>query len=211
MAETVESEAARLSRLTTRLIRTARLEEAQVKPWMELMDLSSVLSETVEHYSKLSADRSISVVKECNSSEVLADPELIRLAVSQLLDNACKYSTPGSPVTLRVSRQGDHITLHVLSTGNAIQPGEKQNIFDRFYRGASGHRMAPGSGLGLFVARKIALAHGGSLDLDTEYESWYDAEQDTGDAATGGAAFRLMLPIPESERGRHRHNIAATV
>ncbi len=94
MAETVESEAARLGRLTSRLIRTARLEREEVKPWMELIDLASVISDTVNQYTRFSADRLISVINECDCSEVNADPELLRLAVSQLLDNACKYSAP---------------------------------------------------------------------------------------------------------------------
>jgi len=199
MAETVETEAARLSRLTTRLLRTARLEQAEVRPWMELTDIASVLAKTVEQYSKIFPDRVISVVKECNSSEVLADPELIQLAVSQLLDNACKYSPKGSPVTLRVSNQSDYIALRVQSSGNGIQASEKQQIFDRFYRGTSGHRMAPGSGLGLFVARKIALAHGGTLDLDMD------------EGTAEGATFCLTLPAPEKKSSRGRNNITTAV
>lgn len=199
MAETVESEAARLSRLTTRLIRTARLEQEQVRPWMELMDFASVVEEAVESYARLSTERSIDVVKECNSSDVLGDPELIRLLVGQLLDNACKYSRPGTPVTLRISRQGEHLALRVVSIGNAIEPGERPKIFDRFYRGASGQRMAPGSGLGLFVARKIALAHGGRLELDSNYPM------------ADGTVFCLTVPAPELERRRERDDIATAV
>ncbi|HXP87368.1 MAG TPA: ATP-binding protein [Bryobacteraceae bacterium] len=198
MAETVESEAARLSRLTMRLIRTARLEQEEVRPWMELMDLASVIEETVEPYARMSAERSICVVKECNSSDVQADPELIRLLVGQLLDNACKYSTPGSPVTLRVSRQGDQLALRVFSSGNPIDASEKPKIFDRFYRGAGGQRRAPGSGLGLFVARKIALAHGGRLELED-------------DDPADGTVFCLSLPVPEPERRSERNDIATAV
>jgi len=102
-------------------------------------------------------------------------------------------------VTLRVSHRHDFVAFRVLSNGNAIQPSEKLRIFDRFYRGVGGRRMAPGSGLGLFVSRKIALAHGGSLELDTE------------DSSADGTAFCLMLPIPENERGRERHDIAAAL
>jgi two-component system, OmpR family, sensor histidine kinase KdpD len=187
LAETVESEAARLGRLTSRLIRTARLEREEVRPWIELIDVSSVLAETADQYAKLSANRRISVIRDCRSSEVMADPELVRLAVSQLLDNACKYSTPGSPVTLRISREDNQIAVRVLSSGNPIPPGERTRIFDRFYRGVDGLRVGHGSGLGLFVARKIALALGGGLDLESEPGS---AE---------GTAFRLALPVSESE------------
>jgi two-component system, OmpR family, sensor histidine kinase KdpD len=198
MAETIESEAARLSRLTNRLIRTARLEQEEVRPWMELMDLSAVVEETVAPYAKLSPERSFSVVKECSSSDVLADPELIRLLIGQLLDNACKYSTPGSPVALRISGRGDRVALRVVSKGNPIEPSEEPKIFERFYRGAGGQRMAPGSGLGLFVARKIALAHGGRLELDSEY------------SAADGTVFCLTLPVSENEPRRERDDIAAT-
>jgi len=194
MAETVEAEAARLGRLTTRLIRTARLEREEVKPWMELIDVASVISDTVDQYNKSSTNR-ISLSQQCESTEVLADRELLRLAVSQLLDNACKYSTPGSPVRLSISRQDDAIALRVLSTGNPIPAGEKNKIFDRFYRGQNGRHTSHGSGLGLFVARKIAVALGGNLDLDNEPGSSKDV------------AFCLTLPVPESERSE----IAAVV
>jgi len=170
MAETVESEAARLGRLTTRLIRTARLEREEVKPWIENIDLCAAISDTVDQYSKLCTNRRIAVVKECESSEVLADPELLRLAVSQLLDNACKYSIPGRTITLTVTREDDTVVVRVLSPGNPIPSSEKTKIFDRYYRGLDVRRRVPGSGLGLFVARKIALALGGSLDLDSEFE-----------------------------------------
>jgi two-component system sensor histidine kinase KdpD len=193
MAETVESEAARLGRLTSRLLRTAQLEREAVKPWIELIDVSSILADAVEQSQKQSPNREISIIKDCTSTDALADPELLRLAVSQLLDNACKYSIPGSAVTLRIERDENCLTLRVFSRGNPIPAGERKKIFDRFYRGIDA-RNTHGSGLGLYVARKIAVALGGTLDLDTN----------TGSAE--GAAFRLTLPIPESEQ----HDLAAT-
>lgn len=188
MAETVESEAARLGRLTSRLIRTARLEREEIKPWMELIDFSSTIADTVDYYTRVSSGHQISVVKECDSAEILADPELLRLAVSQLLDNACKYSTPKSTITLTIGRVEQQIVVRVISPGKPIPPGERHRIFDRFYRGTDARRSVPGSGLGLFVARKIALALGGSLELDAEFESF------------PGVAFRLVLPSAESDR-----------
>ena len=196
MTEIVEAEAARLSRLTSRLIRTARLEREEIRPWIELIDVSSVVTDTADQYARLSAGHRISVVKECDSSEVMADPELLRLAVSQLLDNACKYSTLGSIVTLSISREQDEIAIRVLSSGNPIPSSERSRIFERFYRGVDGRRVGPGSGLGLFVARKIALALGGSIELDSDNPG-----------AAHGTVFRLALPVPE----RERDDVAAAV
>lgn len=187
MAETVEAEAARLGRLTTRLIRTARLEQEEIRPWMELTHFATVVADAVNQYSRLSGDRRINVLERCHSTDVLADPDLLRLAISQLLDNACKYSTPGSAVDLIISKQEGRISLRVLSTGTPILSSERAHIFERFYRGVDARRMTAGTGLGLFVARKIAIAHGGNLELDSE---------PSGDSSV---AFRMTLPIPESE------------
>jgi two-component system sensor histidine kinase KdpD len=196
MAETVESEAARLGRLTSRLIRTARLEREEIRPWIELIDVSAVIKDSVEQYSRLSSGRrNIHVVNECCSNEVMADPELLRLAVSQLLDNACKYSDPQSPVTLTLVPESGQIALRVVSSGNPIPANERHKIFERFYRGVDGRRSGPGSGLGLFVARKIAVALGGSLELES------------GPAPVDTTVFRLALPVPQGKP----HDIAAAV
>jgi two-component system sensor histidine kinase KdpD len=187
MAETVEAEAARLGRLTTRLIRTARLEQEEIRPWMELTHFATVVADAVSQCSKLSGDRRINVLERCHSTDVLADPDLLRLAISQLLDNACKYSLAGSDVDLIISKQDAHISLRVLSTGTPILSNESAQIFNRFYRGVDARRMTAGTGLGLYVARKIAIAHGGNLELDSE------------PSAEDRVAFRMTLPIPESE------------
>jgi two-component system sensor histidine kinase KdpD len=187
MAETVELEAARLGRLTTRLIRTARLEREEIKPWMELIDISSVVADIVDQYVRLVSDRDISVVRECGATDVLADPELLRLAVSQLLDNACKYSPSGSAITLTISRDHLHVAIRVSSNGNPIPHMERSHIFERFYRGADAKRIAAGTGLGLYVARKIAIAHGGNLELD--------ADQPLDDSTV----FRMSIPVSQSE------------
>jgi two-component system, OmpR family, sensor histidine kinase KdpD len=192
MAETVEAEAARLGRLTTRLIRTARLEQEEIRPWMELTHFGSVVADAVSQYSRLSSDRRINVLERCHSADVLADPELLRLAISQLLDNACKYSVAGSPVDLIITKQDGHVSLRVLSTGTPILSSERAHIFNRFYRGMDARRTTAGTGLGLYVARKIAIAHGGNLELDSEPE------------ADENVTFRMTLPIPESELDEFR-------
>jgi signal transduction histidine kinase len=154
---------------------------------MELTHFSSVVADAVNQYFKLSGDRRINVLERCHSADVLADPDLLRLAISQLLDNACKYSVAGSSVDLSIAARDGHISLRVLSTGTPILSSERAHIFNRFYRGADARLMTAGTGLGLYVARKIAIAHGGNLELDSEPSDG------------GSVAFRMTLPIPESE------------
>jgi two-component system sensor histidine kinase KdpD len=168
LCETVESEASRLGALTSRMLRVARLDREEVKPRMEVTDLNLLLAQLVDQYSRPPADRQFSIAIRGGALDVLADPELLRLAVSQLLDNACKYSPAGSAVEIAVEQHGDRVTIRVSNNGPSIPPSEQDHIFERFYRGKEARSFTSGSGLGLYVARKIALAHGGALDLDSQ-------------------------------------------
>ncbi|HEY6344571.1 MAG TPA: ATP-binding protein [Bryobacteraceae bacterium] len=171
MAETVEGEAARLGRLTSRLLRVARLDRDEVKPRMETVDAGSLADQMVAHYARQFRDRRLSVSRPGGLMEASADPELLRLALSQLVENACKYSAPGASVLISIEPRPGRMAIRVSNSGSAIPSREKRLIFDRFYRGAEARQYATGSGLGLYVARKIALAHGGTLDLETRSDS----------------------------------------
>ena len=166
MTETVESEAARLGNLTSRLLRVARLDHEEVKPLFEVTDAADLVGDIVEQYRRLPLDRPISFVRKGGTAEISVDAELFRLALSQLLDNACKYSQPDSEIKVELEAQGDLVFVRVSNSGSSIPEAEQNRIFERFYRGSEARRFTTGSGLGLYVARKIALAHKGMLDLD---------------------------------------------
>ena len=168
MAETVESEATRLGSLTSRLLQVARLDREEIEPLMEVTDTAAVVADIVEQYKRLPLDRQISFVRHGDSADAWADPELLRLALNQLLDNALKYSLPDSEIKVELEPQGDMVYIRVSNSGSSIAAAEQTRIFERFYRGAEARRFTTGSGLGLYVARKIALAHGGMLDLDIQ-------------------------------------------
>jgi two-component system sensor histidine kinase KdpD len=167
MADTVENEASRLGSLTSRLLRTARLDNEHIRPQLELVDITAVVAQLIRQSSARSSDRAIFLTDDQEPVAALADPELIRLMVGQLIENACKYSRPGSVVTITVERQGEFVAIRVSNNGSSIPRNEQRRIFERFYRGEDARRSTSGSGLGLYVARKIALAHGGALDLET--------------------------------------------
>lgn len=191
LAAIAEMEASQLGLLTSRLLRIARLDRDEVKPQLEPTDVAELVTHLAGQYAEHWTDRKLSLTKDVISAEVLADAELLRLALRQLLDNACKYSHSGSAIKIGIELQHDFVAVRVWNSGNPITSNERARIFERFYRGTEARQVAPGSGLGLYVARKIVQAHGGSLDLE-------------GDAATGreGTSFRLTIPIAKSDSDR---------
>jgi two-component system sensor histidine kinase KdpD len=182
LTEMVETETERLSELTSRLLSLARLEQEEVKPRLEPIDIEAAVGEAVDRQLRQTPERRVSTLVEPGVGDIPADANLLQLALAQLLDNACRYSPPGSPVKVRIEPAGDSVNVVVWNSGEPIEPGEREHIFERLYRGSRGRRTSAGTGLGLYVARKIALAHGGSLDLETR----------PGD---DGVSFRLALPV----------------
>jgi len=186
LAETIESEASRLSQLTTRLLRLARLDRQEVKPQMEPVVIADVVKSIMNQHWSRWPDRRLLLLANNNRLSVMGDQELLWLGVGQLLDNACKYSQPESEIRVSVEPVEKTVVVRVWNSGTAIPAKEQARIFERFYRGTGARQLTPGSGLGLYVARKIALAHGGTLELD----------QNTND---GGTAFRFAIPVSQSE------------
>jgi two-component system, OmpR family, sensor histidine kinase KdpD len=188
MIDTVEMEASRLGNLASRLLRMARVEREEVRPRLESVELVPLIEKLADQHARRSPDRQICFLEPAGGMAVHADPELLGLALSQLLENACKYSEPGSPISIRIEEHEGFTQIRISNSGNPIQLGEQHRIFDRFYRGAAaGH--IPGSGLGLYVARKIAVAHGGALDFVP------------GSSRENEVSFRLTIPTYKSETG----------
>lgn len=186
LADAVESEASRLEQLTTRLLRLARLDREELRPQMELINIEDIVEKLVEEYSRRWPDRRLSL--SCVAGvTALGDVELLRLGIGQLLDNACKYSPLGSEVQVSVGVSDAVITINVWNAGTPIASHERGRIFDRFYRGTSVQMQVPGSGLGLYVARKIADAHGGTVELSAS------AGNDQ------GTRFRFTISLADSE------------
>ena len=187
MAEMIEVEGSRLGDLASRLLRTAELDKEQVQPRLDLVDVGSLAVRMVEQYAGRFSDRRIWMIHGSEPAETLADEQLLWLALTQLLDNAVKYSRSGSEIRVTLHSGQKGIRIHVWNNGSTVPLAERERIFERFYRGTEARHAAPGSGLGLYVARKIVSAHGGTLDVDPE------------GTTESSAAFCLTLPI--SKRG----------
>jgi signal transduction histidine kinase len=114
---------------------------------------------------------------------VRGDGDRLRQVLTNLIENAVKYSPSGEEVSVVAYRQDSRVHVEVIDRGPGVSPEQQRLIFEKFGRAASpGSPGKPGTGLGLFIARSIAEAHGGALDVLV-----------TGEA---GATFRLTLPFP---------------
>jgi two-component system sensor histidine kinase KdpD len=186
MTDIIENQTLRLNQLTTGLLRIAKLDRNDVKPHMELTSLHVLVEHIVDQYRSLFGRR-ITADFGDEPAAVLGDRELLGLAVSQLLDNACKYSVPETAVQIRLDVNGGNAQVHVTNNGAPIRLEDRERIFERFVRGSETEQNVPGAGLGLYVARKILRAHGGMLELDQA-------------PAPGETTFRLSLPLIEYEQ-----------
>ena len=194
MVETIETQAAGLGRLTTRLLRMARLDRDEIQPRLRVTDLSSIVSRLADPYRNSANGHTLVLNTAEKDVEVLSDPDMLGLAIVQLLDNAFRYSPPSSTITVTVDSVDGFAIVRVTNEGSGILPEEQNRIFDRFYRGTAGHHTS-GTGLGLYVAKKIVLAHGGTLKLDTEH------------VYGQGTTFYLRLPVAKKER---KHELKAS-
>lgn len=169
MARMVEEEASRLGNLIWRLDWIARLDQGDVTPRLDTTNLTALVAQTLDQWSRIWPDRQIRLESGDAQFTILADPELLRLAINQLLDNACKFSAPTAAVHARIDPDlAGTMAIRVWSEGKPIPVSEREHLFERSHVVQGSSDFAAGSGLGLYAARKIALAHGGKLDLDPE-------------------------------------------
>ena len=125
--------------------------------------------------------------------KLMGDDRMLRFALLNLLDNACKYSPPGTPVQVRVEAAAGGVTWRVSDAGPGIAPGMEEKIFEKYVRlGESGNQA--GLGLGLYLARHIVERHGGTLKVETG-----QVKGAQGDQGVQGACFVCWLPTPNGE------------
>jgi two-component system, OmpR family, sensor histidine kinase MprB len=160
-----------LTRLVSDLVELARGEERQLR--LEDVQLDDLVAATVERAQARAPQ--VRFVSQLSPTLVSADPRLLERAVSNLLDNAVKWSPAGG--TIEVTVNGGEVVVR--DHGPGIAEADLPHVFDRFYR-APAARAKPGSGLGLAIVREAANAHGGDV---------------VAESTEGGARFRLTLPV----------------
>lgn len=146
------------------LLRIARIESGSHDREWEELDLEPLVHDAWEMYHVVGEDQEIDVGRDLEPARIRGDRDLIFQAVSNLLDNAIKYSPPGSPVHVALREQDGEAIIAVSDRGPGIPAAEREKVIDRFYRSASVAGI-PGSGLGLSLVNAIARHHRGRLVL----------------------------------------------
>lgn len=159
----IEEQSEILNQLTTRLLQTARLEAEDLTLRAEKLDVRGLIEEAVATVGDPLESVPIKVDVMPDRLSVFGDRNLLRVMLSQVVDNAAKYADARSTVTIRAGERDSGILFAVHNFGPTIPAAEQERIFERYFRSSSVSGSAPGTGIGLSIARRAAQAHGGDV------------------------------------------------
>jgi signal transduction histidine kinase len=158
-------ETTRLNLLTNNILVSAQLEADRYNSAMEELDLSTLLKDCIHDFRKRFPDRVLEDSIE-EDADLKGDPLLLQMLINNLVENAIKYSPKEGKIKATLSKTANTIRLQVSDEGPGIPDIEKSRVFSKFYRiGNESTRKAQGTGLGLYLCRKIARDHNGDITV----------------------------------------------
>lgn len=183
----MQDELERMTRLVGDLLLLARVDGGSLPVSRVPLELDTILFDVYRQVQLLRQNKEVDVViEEVVPSRIEGDPDRIKQLVLILVDNAIKYTPPHGKVTLSLTRTEHEASLSVTDTGPGIGPEHLPHVFDRFYRvDKARSRELGGSGLGLSIAKWIAEAHGGTIQVKSTLGQ--------------GSCFIMRLPALEDE------------
>jgi signal transduction histidine kinase len=173
------TQAERLARLVDDLLTVSRIEDGVLRLHLEAVDVPTLISDAA-HASGTAGRVHVELHR---AAPVLCDADAVVRVLTNLLDNARKYSPEDARIVLGVSQDGGQVRFAVRDGGPGIEPADREAVFERFRRlGADGKA---GAGLGLYISRGLVEAHGGEMRV--------------AEAPEGGAEFSFTLPVAGPE------------
>ena len=161
----LEAGVARASHVVEQLMTLARVEPEALALQKTRCDLVAIAKDAIVARAALAERKAIDLgLAHAEAASVDGDPTALAILLSNLLDNALRYTPQGGRIDVSVTSPEGVPVLQVADTGPGIPQAERERVFDRFYRGALAD--APGSGLGLSIVKRIADAHGATIALD---------------------------------------------
>jgi len=178
LKEAIYEEAERLNRLVTNLLDMTRLESGSLQLSRDWHSLEELVGTALARLERSAKGRPIEVSIPAALPLVPVDGILVEQVLVNLLDNALKYTPPGSPIRVTATSNDGAVTVEVADEGPGLPMGAEERVFEKFYRAGSGER---GFGLGLPICSAILTAHGGRI--------WAENRRPR------GAVFRFSLPF----------------
>ena len=182
----IDEQAGVLNDLTTRLLTTARLDAGEVAISASPIGVGPLVEEVVASLRERLASMKVAIDLPDDDLVICCDRQLMSMLLTQYIDNACKYSIFGTTITIRVAHTNAEAIFSVNSYGPVIPMADRERIFDRYYRSATYANRAPGTGIGLSVAKRVALIHGGYV--------WVTSDE------VEGTTFFASIPAPVNKR-----------
>jgi len=179
LLESISDEAERMGRLVSNLLDMTRFESGGVELRRDDYPLEEIVGTVLQRMERQLDGRQILTELADNLPMVFVDDVLFGQVLWNLLENAAKYTEPGTPLDLAAFEEEGAVIIEVRDRGPGIPPGEEERIFEKFYRGKS--NSARGAGLGLPICRAIIQAHRGTIQALPR--------------KGGGAIFQIRLPI----------------
>jgi len=182
----IDEQTGLLNELTNRLLTTARLDAGEVALHASPVGVASMVEEVVASLGDRLASMKVIIKLEEDDMVVACDRQLMVMLLTQYVDNACKYSIFGTAITIRVVRSRAEAIFSVHSFGPVIPMADRERIFNRYYRSSTQSNRAAGTGIGLSVAKRVAVIHGGYV--------WVTSEEQE------GTTFFAAIPAPVEKR-----------
>ena len=172
-----------LNNFITRILGLAQIETSEVKLSLSSRDINALIEETVDKFQFISKDKQIAIEKDLEPLfSIKMDDKLIGQVIYNLIDNAVKYSGPGTTIYIKSWEESSYVHVSVSDEGIGISNENLKNMFTKFFR-AEDPRTSDikGSGLGLYLVKYFVGLHGGSISVTSELDK--------------GSTFTFRLPI----------------
>jgi len=163
LIENTLKETKRLDALCNNILLASKFEMGQYENSKQVVDLSTIAIQCIQSFEERYANRKC-IPSIDTGIQLQGEPLLLQLMLNNLLDNANKYADPETPIYIDLHQNGTSIELTVKDQGIGVALEERTKVFDKFYRvGAEQTRSTKGTGLGLYLCKKIVTFHGGAI------------------------------------------------
>jgi two-component system sensor histidine kinase KdpD len=168
LAQVVRDEAERLNADIQNLLDATRITRQQIRPKQQWVEPVDIVNSAVARRRRRLAGHNVNLDMDSDLPFIYADPVLVEQAFVQIIDNAAKYSPPGSTIDISARRNGRDVVLSARDAGAGVTAEEKPQLGERFFRGSRTAMTTSGSGLGLWIAKAFVTANGGKLQVVSE-------------------------------------------